>query len=108
MTTEKVSGKSGQLRSLLMRAWRERWTASQYATQVKAVVGRGVSGDVYGLADCLLQQALTGRYPDLALKVLKYFQSDATPDLLCHKAPAQGIQSPVLGVFLAFYWFFMA
>ena len=61
MTTEKGSGKSGQLKSLLMRAWRERWTASQYATQVKTVVGRGVSGDVYGLADCLLQQALTGR-----------------------------------------------
>ena len=57
MTSEKVSGKTGQLRSLLLRAWRERWTASQYASQVKVVLGRGVSGDVYGLADCLLQQA---------------------------------------------------
>ena len=34
--------------------------------------------------------------------------SDATPALLCHKEPAQGTQSPLLGVFLAFHWFFMA
>ena len=50
MTTDKASGKTAQLKSLLMRAWRERWTASQYATQVKTVLGR-VSGDVYGLAE---------------------------------------------------------
>ena len=34
MTTDKVTGKVGQLRSLLIRAWRERWSASQYGTQV--------------------------------------------------------------------------
>ena len=35
--------------------------------------------------------------------------SDATPALLCHKEPAQGTQSPLLGRgFLAFCWFFMA
>ena len=63
MTTDKASGKTAQLKSLLMRAWRERWTASQYATQVKTVLGR-VSGDVYGLADCLMQQALAGPAPN--------------------------------------------
>ena len=74
MTSEKVTAsKSGQLRSLLMRAWRERWTASQYASQVKVVLGRGVSGDVYGLADCLLQQALTGPAPNqLVLSLLSH------------------------------------
>ena len=34
--------------------------------------------------------------------------SVATPALLCHKEPAQGTQSPLLGEFLAFHWFFMA
>ena len=43
--------------------------------------------------------------------------SDASPALLCHKEPAQGTQSPLLGAlgrkpptrgFLAFRWFFMA
>ena len=63
MTTDKVSGKSAQLRSLLLKAWRERWTDSQFATHVKTVLGK-VSGDVYGLADCLLQQALAGPAPN--------------------------------------------
>ena len=43
--------------------------------------------------------------------------SDASQGLLCHKEPAQGTQSPLLGAlgrkpptrgFLAFRWFFMA
>ena len=60
-------------------------------------------------------------------RVVKYFHalkghtigglSDARPALLCHKEPAQGTQSPLLGVlgrntprgvFLAIRWFFMA
>ena len=32
----------------------------------------------------------------------------ATPALLCHKEPAHGTKSPLLGPFLAFCWFFMA
>ena len=42
------------------------------------------------------------------LRVLKYFHSVATPALLFNKEPAQGTQSPLLGAFLAFHWFFMA
>ena len=34
-------------------------------------------------------------------------QSFAPPALLCHKEPAHGTQSPLLGAFLAFHWFFM-
>ena len=54
-------------------------------------------------------------YPDFSLldhlslvesfRVLKYFHSDATPALLCHKEPAQGT---LKRVFFAFLWFFIA
>ena len=67
MTTDQVSGKTAQLRCLIIKAWRERWSAGQFATQIKVVLGRGVSGDVYNLADCLLQQAMTGPAPNQLL-----------------------------------------
>ena len=34
---------------------------------------------------------------DESFRVLKYFHSDASPALLCHKEPARRIQSPLLG-----------
>ena len=45
------------------------------------------------LVQCLQYCALIGR---------KLF-SDATPALICHKEPAQGTQSPLLGTFLFFF-----
>ena len=84
MTQDRVSGKTGQLRSLLIRAWRERWSASQYGTQVKALLGRGVSGDVYGLADALLTQALTGPAPNQLL--LSLLSHSLATQLVSHSA----------------------
>ena len=34
MTTDKAGGKAAQLRTMIIRAWRERWSDSQFATQV--------------------------------------------------------------------------
>ena len=40
-------------------------------------------------------------------RVMKYFHSVATPALLCHKDTAQGTQISLLGVLLAFRWFYV-
>jgi len=89
MTTDKISGKAAQLRSMIIKAWRERWSASQYGTQVKCVLGRGVSGDVYGLADSLLQQALTGPAPNQLL--LSLLSHSLATQLVSHSATLHAI-----------------
>ena len=48
--------------------------------------------------------ALIGR----AITLLSSHWLRARPALFCHKEPAQDTQSPLLGAFLAFRWFFMA
>jgi len=89
MTMDKISGKAAQLRSMIIKAWRERWTASQYGTQVKSVLGRGVSGDVYGLADSLLHQALTGPAPNQLL--LSLLSHSLATQLVSHSATLHSI-----------------
>jgi len=67
MTQDKASNRTSAVRTLLLSAWRERWSASQFGTQVKTVVPRGVSGDDVGLADQIIQLALNGPAPNQLL-----------------------------------------
>ena len=57
--------------------------------QVKCVLGRGVSVVVYGLADSLLQQALTGPAPNQLL--LSLLSHSLATQLVSHSATLHAI-----------------
>ena len=49
-----VVSKTSALRSLLVRAWRERWSDIQWRIHLQEVLPRGATGVVYNLSSLIL------------------------------------------------------
>ncbi|XP_023336538.1 mediator of RNA polymerase II transcription subunit 24-like [Eurytemora carolleeae] len=67
MTSDKASNRSGPVKALLIRAWRERWSHSQFGTQIKSVLGKGGADEDSGLSDNIIQLAVNGAAPNQLL-----------------------------------------
>lgn len=68
-----ASDRTIAIRSLLLKAWRERWSDIQWGIHLKSVLPRGGSGDAYNLSGLILEQALVSPIPNsLMLSFLRH------------------------------------
>lgn len=79
-----AQGSSAALRSLLIRAWRERWGDVQWGIQVKTVIPKGATGDSLQIPEAILAQALTGPTPNAT--VLGYLRHSLAAQIVSHAA----------------------
>lgn len=86
-----LAKKPRSLRSLLIEAWKNRWSEVEWGIHVKQVLPRGVSGDVYDLADCILQQSLIGMAPNRLMISYLYYSIDA--GIVSHGAVLEAVSS---------------
>jgi len=69
MTQDKFGGRNTAVKAMLIRAWRERWTPSQFGTQIKSLVNKSsMAGEMdVELADQIISLTANGPSPNQLL-----------------------------------------
>jgi len=67
MTQDKTLNRSVALKAMLIKAWRERWTPSQFGTQIKTLVNKTNSVDDADLAEQIINLSANGPSPNRLL-----------------------------------------
>ena len=84
-----ASDKTSTIHSLLFKAWRERWSDIQWGIQLKSILPRGCSGDVYNLSNLILEHALVSPIPNSLM--LSYLRHSLAAQTISHGSLLEAI-----------------
>ena len=89
--TSSINSRATAIKTILLAAWRGKLSNEQWESRIRKVLPRGVNGDVYDLADCLLKQALIGPVPNQLF--LNYIRHAVSCELVSHGAVLTSISN---------------
>lgn len=84
IATSSINSRATAIKTILLAAWRAKSSCEEWENRIRKVLPRGVNGDVYDLADCLLEQALVGPVPNRLF--IAYLKHAVQCDLVSHGA----------------------
>ena len=88
-----ASDRTIAIRSLLLKAWRERWSDIQWGIHLKTVLPRGGTGDAYNLSGLILEQALVSPIPNALM--LSFLRHSLAAQTISHGSLLEAISSYV-------------
>lgn len=86
-----INSRATAIKTILLAAWRGKLTNEEWENRIRKVLPRGVNGDVYDLADCLLKQALIGPVPNQLF--ISYLKHAVQSQLVSHSAVLKSISN---------------
>ena len=84
-----ASEKKTTIHSLLFKAWRERWSDIQWGIQLKSIIPRGCTGDIYNLSNLILEHAMVSPIPNSLM--LSYLRHSLAAQVVSHGSLLEAI-----------------
>lgn len=91
-----INSRATAIKTILLAAWRNKSTCEEWENRIRKVLPRGVNGDVYDLADCLLKQALVGSVPNRLF--ISYLKHAVNCGLVSHGAVLSSISNQAISI----------